>query len=179
MKLFFWFCVHMSCLAKKRTPSRQFFFRYLQILTILACTLWKDRSPRSLGRFCSYLARFQTLEGDIGFCSHFWSFLTWVSQISILRCLDLVKIDHLHTTIARSTDVAAQQDYMFLKRARRDLFKKHHFPGVQSNLGGMEGVPRSQNLTKLKICVKLKICSETQYQSKIATQSSSSSSLST
>ena len=48
---------------------------------IFSCALWKLRSPSSVGRFCSYLERFQGLVGDFGFWSQKGSFLTWISQI--------------------------------------------------------------------------------------------------
>ena len=103
--------------------QRTFFFPYFVILTDSACPLWTYRSPRSLGRFCSYLERFQGLEGENGFCTQKGSFLTWISQIPDLPAPDLVKMNWLQTDITLSTDVAAWQDYMFLKRARWDLFK--------------------------------------------------------
>ena len=73
--------VYMSPAARLRTQNpapRTIFFPYFQFWP---CTLWKDRSPRSLGRLCSYLERFQGLEGENGFWSQKGSFLTWISQI--------------------------------------------------------------------------------------------------
>ena len=59
--------------------SRQTIF--FHVLSDFACPLQTDRSPSSVDRLCSYLERFQGLEGENGFWSQKGSFLTWISQI--------------------------------------------------------------------------------------------------
>ena len=64
--------------VEKSDPKdlRQLFFPYFRIFM---GPLWMDRSPSSVDRFCSYLERFQALEGENGFRYQKGSFLTWIS----------------------------------------------------------------------------------------------------
>ena len=136
----------MSPHEKLRTLSRGFFFPKKPILRA-SFESFVLRAPWAV---CAHIWRgFRAWRGILVFGFILGLFLRGSLKSRSGSGGNLAPSYPLHTVTTSSRDIGAYENYMFLKRAYQELFKKYNFVGAMSPVEKVTGVTSGWNLIKI------------------------------